>query len=458
MKLSRSQRRWFLGALLCLCLALLTALLADALLAQWSPRLDLSALAPGEALSERSRATLTDTTGTLAVTAIFPTESPAALPAGRLLRRFAQTSRALAGAAFSLAYVDPRLAPSQVDRLAAQGAEGSGILLRQAARHVFLPERALLDEAGAFSQALAETAIASAIARLSREDGIILGWLTGHGEPDFAETDPQSGFSALRRALESEGYSLRALPPQMNALPQELGALLIVSPKYPITATERNLLADWLDRGGRLLCALPPSGEAGLAPLFEQWGIRCGAGLRRCERQAPDRTGLTSDLNAEHPVTRELAARATLSLSAPRALFPLATRGLSLVELVRFEAAPLSGALGNETLTAALAAERGASAAGADLALRPGRLLVLSEADFLRNARLLNHASANRDFALNAIHWLTGLSGSGAPSASNATLRLGWDRHARHRARRIVALFLPLAIVLLLWLLTRKRA
>ena len=38
---SRSQRRWFAGATLCLLFALCAALLVDALIAQWSPSLDL---------------------------------------------------------------------------------------------------------------------------------------------------------------------------------------------------------------------------------------------------------------------------------------------------------------------------------------------------------------------------------------------------------------------------------
>lgn len=458
MKLSRSQRHWFTGATLCLLFALVAALLVDGLVAQWCPSLDLSGLRPGGQLSERSRATLTDTTGTLSITAIFPTEDPAALPTGRLLRVFAQTSRQLAGANLALTYVDPRLSPSQAEYLAAQGAEGSGLLFRQAGRHVFLPERALLTEAGIFAPEEAEEAIASAIARLSREDGITLGWLTGHGEPDFTQTDPTSGFSALRRALEREGYTLRAVSPETSTVPTDLGALLIVSPRYPITATERTLLADWLDRGGRLLCALPPGGDAGLTALFEQWGIRTGTTPRQSLRQAPDRAGFTDALSPEHPITRELAGRAHLILTAPRALYALPTRGLSLTPLVSIEAKPLPSSATNETVTVAMAAERVSTAVGADLALRPGRLLVLSEADFLRNARLMNHATANRDFALNAIHWLTGLSGSGAPSGASGMLRLGWDRHTRHRATRVLAIGLPLGLCLILWLLTRKRA
>lgn len=459
MKFSPVQRRWFFGAALSVLLACVAALLADALLAQWRPTLDLSRFGPKINLSERSRATLTDTSGTLSITAIFPTESAISLPTGRLLRAFAQTSRAQAGATLAIAYVDPRIDGSQVASLSAQGADGAGLLFRQAGRHVFLPERALLNEAGLFGPEEAESAIASAIARLSRQDGLTLGWLTGHGEPPFDDTDPATGFSGLRRALENEGCTLRTLTPEetTSAIPQELSAILIVNPRYPITVIERTQLADWLDRGGRVLYALPPSGEAGLGPLLDRWGIRAATQPRRPQRLAGAGSGLADALSAEHPVTRELAGRALLSFTAPRPLYPLATRGVSQTSLVSLVASPSALCPTNETVSVALAAERGATV-GEDLAFRPGRLLVLSEPAVLENASVLNHASANRDFAVNAVRWLTGLSGSGARSASSQTLRLGWDRRARHRARIVLAFLLPLAFCWLLWLFTRKRA
>ena len=461
MRLTRGQWRWFLGAGVCVALAALAAVLADALLARLRPTIDVSALGVGPALSERGRATLTDTSGAIAVSCLLPAESPAALPVGRLLRAFAQASRDAAGATFTIAYVDPRMEIGETTRLMAQGAEGPGILFRQMGRHAFVPENALLSVSGAYDPAEAESAVTAAIARLSRAEGLEIAWLTGHGEPAFDGTDPLSGFSGLRRALENEGCRLRPLTLDVSAegggIPDSVGALMIVAPRYPVTSPERAILLDWLDRGGRLFCALPSSGDAGLGPLLERWGIRFGAWPRTPTRRAEGDAGLTDLLAADHPVTQELAGRAQLVFGAPRALMTEAVRGVSVTPLVRLEAAPLPNAAAqtNQTVAVMMAAERGGRV-GTDLAFRPGRVVAVGEAAFAENRYVLNHATANRDLTVNAMRWLTGLSGSGARTGAGV-LRIGADARAWRVDFLTVALGVPFALCLLLWLLTRRR-
>lgn len=462
MRLSGTQRGWFLGAFCCVALAALAAILADALLAQWRPVADLSGLGAEAALSERAKAVLTDTAGTVSVTCVLPADSPAALPTGRLLRAFAQASRAVAGAALEIAYVDPRLEPAAAAQLMAQGAEGTGLLLRRAGRGVFVPERALLGEAGAYDPAEAESALVAALARLARADGVVVGWLMGHGEPSPGGTDPLDGFSGFRRTLENEGFRIRELTLDAAApdaaIPAELGALVVMGPRYPVTAPERELLADWLERGGRLFLALPPSGDAGLGSLLGRWGIRVGTSPRRPVRQTEGGAGITGALSAEHPVTRELAGRAQQTFVAPRALSTAEVpRGVAVTPLARMGVRPLPDgtARTNETVTVLLAAERG-GAAGSDLAFRPGRLMVAGETAFAENRYVLNHATANRDLLSNALRWLTGLSGSGARGGAGV-LRVGQDRRAWRTDFLIVALGVPFALCAFLWLLSRRR-
>ncbi len=462
MRLSRNQRRWFCGAVCCVFLAATAAVLADALLAQWRPIADLSAFGAEVRLSERAMATLTDTSGTVSITCILPVDAPAARPAGHLLRAFAQASRAVEGATLDVTYVDPRMEPATATQLMAQGAEGTGILFRRAGRSVFVPERALLDASGAYASAEAEGAVIAALARLSREDGVTIGWLTGHGELGLNDTDPQTGFSGLRRLLENEGFQLREFTLDVatpdKAIPESLGALIVMGPRYPITASERALLSDWLDRGGRLFLALPPSGELGLGPLLERWGIRVGSTPRRPVRQTERGMGLTRELSADHAITRELeAGQAQLAFVAPYALIPTEQpRGITVTPLVQLEAEPLNDASRmHEMATVMMAAERGV-AAGSDLAFRPGRLLVLGETAFAGNRYVLNYASANRDVLSNAVRWLTGLSGSGAHSGAGV-LRVGQDRRAWRLDFLIVTLGVPFAFCAVLWLLNRRR-
>lgn len=463
MKLSRQQKKWFWGAGLSVLLLGVAVALGDALMARWRPSLDLSGYGAEIRLSERSLATLTDTQGVVQVASIFPRESSVKLPVGRMLRLFSQVSRQVAGVRFEISYdVDPREDVGRVTQLMAQGAEGPGLLFQQAGRHVFVPEQRLLSEKGGYDPALAEEAIASALGRLSREDGFVIGWLSGHGEPEFDEVEPRRGLSGFRRALENEGYRLRKVRPEEllaagGGIGEEVKALVVMSPRYPVTAGERAILSDWLDRGGRLLCVLPPAGDAGLGLLLEQWGIRVGSKPRRPESLTTGDVGLTGALAAGHAVTGELLNRAQVAFCAPRMVVPVSVRGVVFTSLVQL-AVESEGEGEPEGLVTVLAAAERGSSVGPDLAFRPGRLVVLGEAAFLENAQMLNHATANRDLAVNVMHWLTGVAGSGASGSSSEVLRIGQDRRAWRKDYLVVALLLPLGLCWLLWILTRRRA
>ncbi len=462
MKFSPSQRHWFIGATVCTILTVIVTILLDLLLAQWRPTVELGSYRTTATLSERSRATLTDTTGDITITCIFPTESPIALPVGRLVRIFKEVSQNLAGANLSILYVDPRIETHAAAQLMAQGANGPGLLFRQVARTVFIPEQALLSPEGNFDPSEAEAAITAAITRLSREDGITIGWLTGHGEPSFTSTDPQTGFSGLRRTLENEGCQLKEVAidvtsPENAAIPKDINMLMIVNPRYPVSAMERAILSDWLDRGGRIFCALPHAGDAGLAPLLERWGMRMGTQPRHPLSRTEGDAGLTQKLSDKHIITRELAGQTSMIFRAPRALVLTPLRGITLTPLVEMDvnALPTAPSSTTETIAIMASAERG-SRVGADLALRPGRLLVAGESGFAENHYVLNHASANRDLLVNAIRWLTGLSGSGAQSGSGI-IRIPQDRTAWYKDLLITAFAVPFAICLIIGLLTRRR-
>lgn len=463
MKMSALQRRWCFGALTCLLLAVIAAVLTDLLLAQWNPTLNLSAFGTTSPLSERSLETLADTTGTISVECIFPSESTAALPVGRLVRAFAQASRELAGADFDITYVDPRMEPGAAAQLVAQGATGVGILFRQDGRSIFLPEHVLVTSEGIYDPTDAENAIASAMARLSRQDGVVVGWLTGHGEPELNATNPLTGISGLQRALENEGCRVREIQLDVTqgateAIPEDVKVLLVVNPRYPVTAAERVALSDWLERGGRLFCALPATTDVGLEALLERWGIRVGTLPRRPVKRILGDWGLATHLSSQHPVTCELAGKTQIALCAPRELIFERVRGISLTPLVSMDVAPLqeTASTASTLVQVMVAAERGA-VVDPELGFQPGRIIVIGDAAFTENRHILNHASANRDLAVNAIRWLTGLDGSGARSGT-AVFVTGLDLKSWQVNFIIVALGVPFVLCLLLWVLGRRRA
>lgn len=484
MRLSKGQRKWFCGAIICVALALLAAILADTLLARLRPTLNLSAYCGEPTVSERGRTTLTETSGTISVACVLPSESPAAAPVGQLLRKFAQVSREVAGATIELEYVDPREDAGAAARLMAQGADGPGLLFRQAGRRVFVPERDLLAaQGGIYDPVEAESAVTAALMRLSVE-GVTVGWLTegaAEGRPTYADTDPMNGFSDFRRALEREG--IRIIPvslQQAGEIPESVSALLIMGPHHDLSAAERVRLEEWLDRGGRLLCALPPAGDVGLAPLLEQWGIRVETTPRVPSRNGADGTGLADRLADNHPITRELTeGGAQVTFVAPRALRMVAADhcsaavsqpsdasastpravssdhgSVTVTPLVSIDTLPTE-TLPDRVATVMMAAESG-SGMGADLAFHRGRVVVVGESGFATNRFTRGHASANRDLAVNAVRWLVELPGSGASSGAGV-LRVGQDSRAWRKDFAIAVLFVPATLCLLLWLATRRR-
>lgn len=457
MKLSPKQWRWFVGAMICVSLAAIIAILIDLLLIQWRPSFDLKSLHHEANLSERSIATLADTAGTISIACILPSNSPAAAPTGRLLRRFEKASTENSGATIEISYIDPRTNPRLAGQMVAYGAPSVGILLRQAGRHVFIPEQALLDANKVFEPATAEEAIAAAFARLARTDGIRIGWLTGHGEPSFEDTDPFSGYSGFRRALENEGCVLQnlTLPTDVAtaAIPTDISVIILTAPRYPLTPAERTILSDWLDHGGRLFCILPASNTSGIGPLLESWGLRMGATPRTGIATTASGASIATFLNETHPITNELAGKTTVTLNSPRALYAFDVRGIVATHLLQLPVTPLESPsnVSSEMATVLLAAERG-SLVGADLGFRPGRIVVSGDESFINNRYVLTHASANRDLAINTIRWLTGLSGSGARGASQV-LYVGYNRHAWLRLFLISGVLFPFIFCLIIKLL-----
>ena len=295
---------------------------------------------------------------------------------------------------------------------------------------------------------------------MSRADGIQIGWLTGHGEADYRSTDPQSGHSGLRRALENDGCTLQNLTLNANGdvteIPANIKVIAIVNPRYPITTAERALLSDWLDRGGRLICFLPAGDNAGLTALFEQWGLRIGEMPRLGTSLTAAGTTSSSLLDAMHPVTHDLAGKASVTFSAPKAIYPFDVRGIKGTPLVQLPvlAVPNDRTSGKEIATVVHAVERG-SLVGADLGFRPGRMVLFGESAFAQNDRILNHASANRDLIVNAVRWLTGHAGSGARGPSHVMI-IGQDLKSWRTVFLVLGGLIPLLFCLLIKILTWK--
>ena len=111
--------------------------------------------------------------------------------------------------------------------------------------------------------------------------------------------------------------------------------------------------------------------------------------------------------------------------------------------------------VGSTALAAAV--ERG-SGAGADLAIRPTRIVAVGDAGFALNGQLASRANANRDFFLNCVAYLAGTdSPEGSDGAESGVLLSGMGRTARVRHVLISSLVLPGVVFMAMVVATLRR-
>ena len=94
---------------------------------------------------------------------------------------------------------------------------------------------------------------------------------------------------------------------------------------------------------------------------------------------------------------------------------------------------------------------------GADLAVRPTRLVAIGDPTFVMNGPLTSRANANRDFFLNAVAYLAGAEALGNSGASAVQLVTGMDRVLRARHALFAVVLLPLGVFAFMALVVWRR-
>src|SRR5213593_2029755 len=103
-----------------------------------------------------------------------------------------------------------------------------------------------------------EQAITSAMIDLVEGKKKILGYVTGHKEPPLSEgTSP---ISVLKTFIENENIKFQELNLlDLDAIPADVKAVMIVGPQYDFSDREMKLLRDFWDKQGRVLLLLDPA-------------------------------------------------------------------------------------------------------------------------------------------------------------------------------------------------------
>lgn len=99
-----------------------------------------------------------------------------------------------------------------------------------------------------------EENLVSALLRLTEKNQKIVRFATGHGEKSLDASEPVRSFSRARQALRQENYRVEPLQ-LINApsVPEDTLILVVAGPREDYLGHELDLIAGYLDRGGRAL-------------------------------------------------------------------------------------------------------------------------------------------------------------------------------------------------------------
>jgi ABC-type uncharacterized transport system involved in gliding motility auxiliary subunit len=281
--------------------------------------------------------------------------------------------------------------------------------------------RALIEYDGrrVVAPAAPEEELAGGILRALRGGQRRLAFTTGHGERTPGGGDDSYG--RLTAALAGENYAPDGVSLLDGHVPEDTDVVVVAGPQHDFMPPEIDALAGQLRRGGGLLLLLDPAPLPRLARFLAGLGIRLGDDVV-VDRERPilgteGVAAVVEQFKRGNPVTDGLDSAAVLP-SARTVAVADAPPGVDAESVARTGATawavadPARARRGDEPSRAkhdvpgpasvAVLAEVG-PARGAPAA-RPGRLVVVGDADFASDAYL--DVLGNRDLALNAVAWL----------------------------------------------------
>src|SRR5947208_4164634 len=170
-----------------------------------------------------------------------------------------------------------------------------------------------------------EQAITSAMIDLVEGKKKTLGYVTGHKEP--ALTEGTTPITVLKTFIENENIKFQELNLlDVNAMPADVKAVMIVGPQYDFSDREMKLLRDLWDKQGRILLLLDPAAKTpNLRGFLNELGVKVNNDrLMVFLRTGIQELALMRDVQArflgDSPVTKRLADVRALFLGGTSSL------------------------------------------------------------------------------------------------------------------------------------------
>jgi hypothetical protein len=268
-----------------------------------------------------------------------------------------------------------------------------------------------------------EQAFSSAIQSIVESRRPVIYFLQGHGERDVDNFNRAAGYSSLAQEIRRDNVDVRKLTlGEKQSIPADCDALVIAGPEKRISEQELSLIRIYLEQKGRLLAMLDAMTQTGLELLLADWGIRLADDVVVDATRTLSGRELFITKYEPHPITGRLKNETSI-LYLPRSVEPAVSAeeagGAPDKPRVMPLAASSEAGWAESDLTqnpmkfdagmdrpgpvsVAAAAERG-PVPGIDVQIRPTRVVVFGDSDFVSNAAL---TGGNTDFFLSALNWL----------------------------------------------------
>lgn len=272
-----------------------------------------------------------------------------------------------------------------------------------------------------------EREFSSAILSLMDSRRPVVCFVKGHGEREVDDFTKGAGYSDIARALRFENIDVRSIRlTDAAGIPADCDLLILAGPRKTLHRSEAALLSTYLKTKHSMMVLIDSGQTTGLEQLMAEWAV----GL-------PDETvidkisalsallGTGEELYLQsfgtHPITANLA---DMTMILPRPVLPLeagappSADGLDDKPRVTMLVASSESSWSKTDSTTpprydpsvdrkgpvsvALAVERG-PAGGVNVGLKPTRIVVVGDSDFLANNQC---SGANEDFFINSVNWL----------------------------------------------------
>lgn len=268
-----------------------------------------------------------------------------------------------------------------------------------------------------------ELEFTSAIHSITQADKPVVYFLQGHGERRIDSFDRLEGYSDLAQAVRRDNIEVKELLlGETKELPEDCDALVVAGPQKRLFQPEIDLLGRYLKENGRMILLVDAAATSGLESVMEDWGVRLSDDVVVDGSRTITGRELFLATFGRHPITKGLSG-VNVVMYFPRSVAPLVLEDATGEEADRprvtvlAESSDAGWAESNMDVnpmvfdpqedepgpvSVAVAVERGAGEA-IDVELKPTRLVVLGDSDFLANGAA---SGGNTDLFMSSLNWL----------------------------------------------------